>query len=199
LHADLEIAAKESEMKSLARHLREQAAGIIDWFGFIKVKIPTLAAHLWEVLFGEQLRRSRRAGTVQLGLEVLEARIQLSSFVWTGEASQDPYSAQDTNNWRDSSTNLHPDNAPGAGDDVKFVGNTGLFTRENTDCFFDTSFAGQLKSITVTADYTSTIHSNRDVTVTSLAEIDGGTIFGDFILYILYFPQLSLIPTVRNR
>jgi hypothetical protein len=45
-------------MASLAKHLRKQAVRVVEWFGFIKVKIPRLATHLWELLFGSELRCS---------------------------------------------------------------------------------------------------------------------------------------------
>jgi hypothetical protein len=114
-------------MASLAKHLRKQAVGVVDWYGFIKVKMPAIAAHLWELLLGEQLRRSRRARTRRLEIEVLEARIQLSTLIWTGEAGAFQPFSQLTDNWRDLSTGDHPVKPPGAGDDLKFDGSTILF------------------------------------------------------------------------
>jgi hypothetical protein len=49
---------------------------------------------------------------------------------------------------------------------------------KDSNCYFPSNFSGTLNSITVTADYTSTINLGGDVAVASLAQIGGGTITG---------------------
>jgi hypothetical protein len=130
--------------------LRKQAVRVVAWFGFIRVKIPRLATHLWELLFGSELRCSRRARTVLLSLEVLEARVQLSTYNWVGGDSL--HFASNLQNWwqPDANGQWHPaTQAIGPGDDLKFTGVGPPDGVATSGCVFDPNFVASVNSITL--------------------------------------------------
>jgi hypothetical protein len=112
----------------------------------MEVVVMSLATHLWELLFSkDESRCSRRARFVKPRLEVLEDRIQLSTFEWIGQ-----YSALASNpaNWWING--VEATLAVGAGDTVDFQENRnslGLLMAFNS-CTIDAGFTGTVANFT---------------------------------------------------
>jgi hypothetical protein len=188
-------------MASLVKHLRKRAIRIVEWFGILKVKIPALAAQGWELLFGRELRCSRRTRTVHLELESLEGRIQLSTFKWIGFQPDNPLSntlASNPQNWILDGVWTTPNQAPGAGDDVVFTQKIGAPAGfAQSDCIVDANFGTTVKSITVDDSFKDdkgnarTITLNNDLLVTTTANIGGGAVAGNGLLEIGDNPPIT--------
>ncbi len=167
----------------------------------------SFATYLWETLINkrealrrrETARRQQRPTTVKPRLERLEDRIVPSTFVYVGGGANGNALASNAANWSQWNglnwTNVNVQ-VPGAQDDLWFTTGTipetvnGQVVQEQSPmktsnpCTVDANFGGTVQSLHVDQNWTATITLNTTLTVTTEADIGGGSVGGSSTLNI---------------
>ena len=162
-------------------------------------------------------KRQQRPPMVKPWLEPLEDRTLLSTYVYTNAAPTNDHLASNPANWmvwdvtntKWSTTNQ----APGAADDMWFTTGkipetvNGQVQQEQSPllaaapCIVDANFGGIVQSLHVDQNYNTdqngnavAITLNGNLTVTTEADINGGTVAGNGNLYIGDHPPAGQVP-----
>ena len=111
---------------------------------------------------------------VRLIVEILEDRLTLDTFLWTGLGNNPNWS--NIVNW--SVNGEEATRAPGANDDVDFADQN--INGPQQSCILDGNAAGTVNSITLYANYVGTITLERTLIVSTAFSMAGGEIAGAF-------------------